>query len=121
MSLSRYCLLLAVLLSALWPCLLWAAQNNPDYDLVIRNGRVLDGAGNPWFLADLAIDDGRIVKIGRVDGSGEQEIEAKGQYVSPGWIDMMDQSADVLLKNGDAANKILMGVTSAIGGEGGPP
>jgi N-acyl-D-amino-acid deacylase len=117
MSRSRFCLLLAVLL----PGLLWAAQDDPDYDLVIRNGRVLDGAGNPWFLADLAIDDGRIVKIGHIDGSGGQEIEAKGQYVSPGWIDMMDQSTEVLLKNGDAANKILMGVTSAIGGEGGTP
>jgi len=103
------------------PGLLWAHQNNHDYDLVIRNGRVLDGAGNPWFHADLAIDDGRIVKVGRVDGSGDQEIEARGQYVSPGWIDMMDQSQSVLLKNGDAANKVLMGVTSVISGEGGTP
>lgn len=110
---TRCCALLLVML----PGLLWSAE----YDLVIRNGRVLDGAGNPWFHADLAIDEGRIVQVGRVSGSGEREIDAAGQYVSPGWIDMMDQSDAVLLKNGDASNKVLMGVTSVISGEGGPP
>jgi N-acyl-D-amino-acid deacylase len=92
-----------------------------EYDVVIRGGRILDGSGNPWFYADIAIDDGRFVKVGSVEGRGEREIDAAGRYVSPGWIDMMDQSGSVLLKNGNAANKILMGVTSAIGGEGGTP
>ncbi|HTH37628.1 MAG TPA: D-aminoacylase [Pyrinomonadaceae bacterium] len=91
------------------------------YDLVIRNGRVLDGAGNPWVLADVAIKDGRFVKIGRVDGKGNREIDARGRYVSPGWIDVMDQSGSVLRKSGLAENKLLMGVTTAIGGEGGTP
>jgi len=113
MIFSRFCIVLLILL----PAQVWAA----DHDLVIRNGRVLDGAGNPWFHADVAISDGRIVKVGQVDGSGLQEIDASGLYVSPGWIDMMDQSQSVLLKNGDAANKILMGVTSVISGEGGTP
>src|SRR5690606_1572096 len=49
------------------------------------------------------------------------EIDAKGQYVSPGWIDMMDQSGEVLLKNGAAENKIRMGVTTVVAGEGGTP
>ena len=92
-----------------------------DYDIVIRNGRVLDGAGNPWSQADIAISDGRFVRVGTVSGSGTREIDASGMYVSPGWIDMMDQSGRVLLTNGRAANKVLMGVTSAIGGEGGTP
>ena len=91
------------------------------YDVVIRNGRVLDGAGNPWIRADVAIRDGRFVKIGQVDGRGMREIDASGKYVSPGWIDMMDQSGSVLLKNGLAENKLRMGVTTAIGGEGGTP
>ena len=64
----------------------------PAYDVVIRNGRVLDGMGNPWIAADVAIKDGRFVAIGNVDGQGTQEIDASGRYVSPGWIDMMDQS-----------------------------
>jgi len=98
-----------------------ADDSGSGYDLVIRGGRVLDGSGNPWVYADIAILDGRFVKVGIVQGSGKREIDAAGKYVSPGWIDMMDQSGEVLLKNGDAANKILMGVTSAIGGEGGTP
>jgi N-acyl-D-amino-acid deacylase len=91
------------------------------YDLVIRNGRVLDGAGNPWVLADVAIKDGRFAGIGRVAGRGKTEIDAKGEYVTPGWIDMMDQSGEALLANGLAENKVRMGVTTAIAGEGGTP
>ncbi len=91
------------------------------YDLVIRNGRVLDGAGNPWIAADVAVRDGRIVKVGRVSGAGAREVDASGRYVSPGFIDIMDQSGSVLLVNGLAENKLRMGVTSAIGGEGGTP
>ena len=91
------------------------------YDVVIRNGRVLDGAGNPFILADVAIKDGRFVKIGVIPGRGTKEIDARGKYVSPGWIDMMDQSGGVLPRNGLAENKLRQGVTTAIGGEGGFP
>lgn len=91
------------------------------YDLVIRNGRVLDGMGNPWIRADVAIREGRFVAIGRVPGRGRREIDAAGRYVSPGWIDMMDQSGGALPVNGLAHNKLRMGVTTAIGGEGGTP
>jgi N-acyl-D-aspartate/D-glutamate deacylase len=92
-----------------------------NYDIVIRNGRVLDGMGNPWILADVGIRDGRFAKIGRIVERGAREIDARGLYVSPGWIDMMDQSGAVLLRNGNADNKLRMGVTTAIGGEGGFP
>ncbi|HEX6048666.1 MAG TPA: amidohydrolase family protein, partial [Gemmatimonadaceae bacterium] len=100
-----------------------AAQEAPraTYDVVIRNGRVLDGAGNPWILADVAIKDGQFAKIGHVTERGTTEIDARGKYVSPGWIDMMDQSGGVLPRNGLAENKLRMGVTTAIGGEGGIP
>jgi N-acyl-D-aspartate/D-glutamate deacylase len=103
------------------PAATTAAARSAPYDVVIRNGRVLDGAGNPWIRADVAIRDGRFVKIGKVDGRGAREIDASGKYVSPGWIDMMDQSGSVLPKNGLAENKLRMGVTTAIGGEGGTP
>jgi N-acyl-D-aspartate/D-glutamate deacylase len=98
-----------------------APASSAIYDLVIRNGRVLDGAGNPWILADVAIKDGRFAKIGLVPERGTREIDATGRYVSPGWIDMMDQSGSVLPRNGLAENKLRMGVTTAIGGEGGFP
>src|SRR2546423_14294865 len=93
----------------------------PDtlYDIVIRNGRVLDGQGNPWIAADVAIKDGRFVKVGRVAGHGKTELDARGKYVSPGWIDAMDQSGSVLPRNGLAENKLREGVTTAIGGGGG--
>lgn len=107
-----------MLLSA---ALVRADEPTYDYDLVIRNGRVLDGQGNPWVRADVAIKDGRFAKIGRVEGRGRREVDASNDYVSPGWIDMMDQSGEVLLKNGLAENKLRQGVTTAIAGEGGTP
>lgn len=99
-----------------------AAQNaDPVYDIVIRNGRVLDGAGNPWIAADVAIKDGRFVRVGHVPGKGKREIDATGKYVSPGWIDMQDQSGGVLTRNGLAESKLIQGVTTLIAGESGTP
>ena len=98
-----------------------ASADHFQYDVVIRNGRLLDGEGNPWIRADVAILDGRFVKIGRVPGHGRREIDVTGDYISPGWIDMMDQSGEVLRLNGLAENKLREGVTTAIAGEGGAP
>jgi N-acyl-D-amino-acid deacylase len=97
------------------------ARDTSDYDLLIRNGRVLDGRGNPSIAADVAIRDGRIAQIGRVTGNARREIDARDRYVSPGWIDMMDQSGEVLRVNGRAENKVQQGITTAIAGEGGTP
>jgi N-acyl-D-aspartate/D-glutamate deacylase len=91
------------------------------YDVVIRNGRLLDGMGNPWINADVGIRGGRIVRIGRISDSAAREIDATGKFVTPGWVDMMDQSGGVLPRNPLAQNKVLQGVTTAIGGEGGFP
>lgn len=93
----------------------------PAYDVVIRGGKVLDGSGNPWVRADVAIKDGRFVRIGKVEGHGAREIDATGQFVTPGWIDDMDQSGDSLLQDGRAESKVLQGVTTAIAGESGSP
>lgn len=91
----------------------------PEYDIVIRGGRVLDGAGSPWVRADVAVKDGRVVRIGQVSGKGAKEIDARDRYVSPGFIDMLDQSGRTLLRDGSAASKLRMGVTTLIAGEGG--
>lgn len=91
------------------------------FDVVIRNGRVLDGEGNPFILADVGIRGGKFAKIGVIPQRGAREIDAAGLYVSPGWIDMMDQSGSVLPRSGLAENKLQEGVTTAIGGEGGTP
>ncbi len=58
------------------------------HDLVIRNGRVIDGAETPAFTADIAIDDGRITAVGVVSGKGRREIDAAGKIVTPGWVDI---------------------------------
>src|ERR1044072_7345697 len=50
------------------------------YDVVIRNGRLLDGLGNPWVRASIAIKDGRIAEIGRCEGRGRREIDAHDRY-----------------------------------------
>src|SRR5437763_1710517 len=109
-----------ILATALLAISVVANAQTPDtlYDIVIRNGRVLDGQGNPWIAADVAIKDGRFVKVGRVARHGKTELDARGKYVSPGWIDAMDQSGSVLPRNGLAENKLREGVTTAIGGEG---
>lgn len=112
-----YCVAFAVTLA--FPVAAVAQQ--PAYDVVIRHGHVLDGMGNPWILADVGIRGGKIVRIGRIAETGTREIDATGKYVTPGWIDMMDQSGSVLPRNPLAENKVLQGVTSAIGGEGGTP
>jgi|TARA_R100000501_G_scaffold18139_1_gene36364 N-acyl-D-amino-acid deacylase len=97
------------------------AGNAAIYDIVIRNARVLDGAGNPWVRADVAIKDGRIAEVGSIAGRGTREIDAGERYVAPGFIDMMDQSTYALMENGLAENKLLQGVTTVIAGEGGTP
>lgn len=117
---SRFILAAFVLVLGLTDRLSAQAGGAP-FDLVIRNGRVLDGMGNPWIRADVAIKDGRIARVGFVPEHGTREIDANGLYVSPGWIDMMDQSGEVLPQNGLAENKVMMGVTTAIAGEGGTP
>ncbi len=58
------------------------------HDLVIRNGNIVDGSGKKPFLGDVAIDEGKITKVGEVINSGKKEIDANGNLVSPGWVDI---------------------------------
>ena len=56
------------------------------HDLVIRNGKVVDGSGEEAFMGDIAIDGDRITKVGLVEDQGKEEIDAKGHLVTPGWV-----------------------------------
>src|SRR5687768_959507 len=100
--------LICLIAFSAFPCPAIAQTAEPVYDIVIRNGRVLDGAGNPWIAADVAIANGRFVRIGKIPGKGKREIDATGRYVSPGWIDMLDASGGVLQRNGLAESKVQM-------------
>ncbi len=90
-----------------------------DYDVLIRNGRIVDGSGRPGYLADLAIKGDRIAAIGKLrNASATRVIEARGLVVSPGFIDMLGQSETYLLIDPRAMSKIMMGVTTEVTGEG---
>src|SRR5713101_994520 len=90
-----------------------------EYDLIIRNGRVIDGSGRPGFNADVAIKDDRIARIGNMRGArAKRVIDARGQVVAPGFIDMLGQSESFLLIDPRGMSKVMMGVTTEITGEG---
>jgi len=90
------------------------------YDIIIRNGHIIDGTGNPWYAADVAIQGDRIAAIGNLgNATAKREIDAKGQIVSPGFIDMLGQSEWSLLLDNRSLSKLSQGITSEITGEGG--
>ena len=109
--------LLAVALG-LWGSGVLAAPAS-SYDIVIRNGTVIDGTGARGYPADIAIKNGRISEIGRIGAvDARQTIDAQGMVVTPGFIDMLDQSGRNLLVDGHAQSKIFQGITTLITGEG---
>jgi N-acyl-D-amino-acid deacylase len=84
------------------------------FDLVLRNGRVLTGAGNPWFKADVGVKKEKIAKIGSIDGPAKEIIDVKGLAVCPGFIDIHDHSDFTILANREADSKVHMGVSTTV-------
>jgi len=90
------------------------------YDLIIEHGRIIDGTGSPWYLADVGVRRGRIAAIGRLDGAAAaKRLDAHGLVVAPGFIDMLGQSELTILVNPHLPSKIFQGITTEITGEGG--
>jgi len=91
-----------------------------EFDYLIRNGRVVDGSGNPWIYADVGIIGDRIVFIGHADPTllAKRTIDAKGLIVAPGFIDMLGQSETNLLIDNRAVSKLTQGITTELTGEG---
>lgn len=89
------------------------------YDLIIRNGHIIDGAGNPWYAADIGIRGDRIIAIGNLaSASAKKTLDATGLVVAPGFIDMLGQSETALLIDNRSQSKLSQGITTEITGEG---
>jgi dihydroorotase/N-acyl-D-amino-acid deacylase len=105
-------------MALLLPILLLAAATSP-YDIVIRDGRIVDGTGSPWYAGDIGIRGGRVAAIGRLaDAPARRIIDARGMVVAPGFIDMLGQSELTILVNAHLPSKIYQGITTEITGEG---
>jgi N-acyl-D-aspartate/D-glutamate deacylase len=90
------------------------------FDVVIRNGHIIDGTGSPWYSGDIGIRAGRIAAIGMLANSpARKTIDAHGMVVAPGFIDMLGQSEITILADPHLPSKIYQGITTEITGEGG--
>jgi len=90
------------------------------YDVVIRNGHIIDGTGSPWYAGDVGIRGGKIAALGHLEGAAAKRlIDAHGMVVAPGFIDMLGQSELTILVNPHLPSKIYQGITTEVTGEGG--
>jgi len=111
----RRILIVALLMTAL--SAVQCSRNR--FDVLIKNGRIVDGTGAPWFRGDIAILEDRIVAVGSLAGAPAKLIvDAENLVVAPGFIDLLGQSEFNVLVDGRAASKILQGVTTEVTGEG---
>jgi N-acyl-D-amino-acid deacylase len=101
------------------PLLFFFAALQP-YDMVVRNGHIVDGTGSPWYAGDIGIRAGKIAVIGHLEGApARRSIDAHGMVVAPGFIDMLGQSELTILVDPRLPSKIFQGITTEITGEGG--
>src|SRR5712675_867689 len=92
----------------------------PSFDLVIRNGRIVDGTGSPWYLGDVAVRNDTIVRIApRIDAPAARVIDARGKIVAPGFIDLHTHARRGIFDVPTADNYVRQGVTTLIEGPDG--
>ncbi len=91
--------------------------NNGPFDLIIENGRVVDGAGNPWFRGDVGIKNGKIVYVGDLSAAESvQRLDVEGNVVCPGFIDIHSHSDVAVLVRPQAENMVMQGITTLVPG-----
>lgn len=96
---------------------LLGAAPAPEYDLLLRGGRIVDGSGNPWYVADIGVRSGRIAAVGRLDGArAARVIDAGGLVVAPGFIDVHTHVESGIRRRPTADNFVLDGVTTLVTG-----
>jgi N-acyl-D-amino-acid deacylase len=109
--------LIALVCSIFFSLAFSGGAQGQSYDLLITGGRVLDGTGNPWFPADVAIKDGKIAAIGKLTGAAARRvIDAQGYYVAPGFIDIHSHADEGLgsPRTSASPNKVTQGVTTEV-------
>lgn len=104
-----------MMIRLLFACLLAASLQAADYDLLITHARIADGSGGPLIEGSVAVKEGRIAAVGRVQGTASEVIDAGGKIVAPGFIDVHTHSEDIC-RNPVAENFLRMGVTTIITG-----
>src|SRR4051812_23563495 len=115
---SRSAAGVAVVLAACWLVARPSAQR-PRFDVIIANGRIVDGTGSPWFRGDVGIVGDRITAIGALaNATAATRVDASNLTVAPGFIDLLGQSEFNVLVDGRAASKIMQGITTEVTGEG---
>ncbi len=88
-----------------------------EFDLIIKNGRIIDGTGNPWYKGDVSIKDEKIIEIGKLDKNARKIIDAKGLIVAPGFIDAHSHADFNTLLYRDMENLVHQGITTVIAGQ----
>ena len=112
----NYCISSVTLLALLLP----SFGNSQDYDLIIRGGKVVDGSGNPWYHADIAIKNDRIAEIGQLSNhEAKRVINAHGLVVAPGFIDPHTHALRGIFEVPNAESALLQGVTTLTEGNDG--
>ena len=95
------------------------SNSKKDYETIIRNGNIYDGNGGAPYLADIAINADTIAFIGDLANvSANNEIDAKGKAITPGFINMLSWANEALIKDGNSQSDIRQGVTLEVMGEG---
>ncbi|MBN2336815.1 D-aminoacylase [Candidatus Bathyarchaeota archaeon] len=89
------------------------------FDILLSGGRIVDGAGNPWYHGDIAVKDGRIAAIGKISEGAETVIQLEGMVAAPGFIDTHSHSDLMLISEPRAEAKVMQGVTTEIVGQDG--
>ena len=98
--------------------LMFSCSSHKDYDILIKNGIIADGSGNPTYIGSVGINADTIAAVGKLKATGRLEIDATDLVVAPGFINMLSWATESLIQNGRSESDIMQGVTLEVFGEG---